>query len=274
MLASRLLVAIVLLPLGAWVIALGGFPFTAVVAAMSALAAWEVARMLRKAGFRVSELGMPLGAALVVIAFYLQRHEGAAFALTFILLGSMTLHLFDFEQRGRQQAATDYAASVMGMVYCGWLASYMVALRNLPEGKWWFLIALPSVWLADSGAYLIGRRWGKHLFAPRLSPHKTWEGYIGGLMSGALSGWVLAALWGFGAGPESVIVPWKGAILGLLLAALTPLGDLGESMIKRQVGVKDSGYILPGHGGIFDRIDSWLWGGVLGYYLVLWWLGR
>ncbi|MCX8060987.1 MAG: phosphatidate cytidylyltransferase [Anaerolineales bacterium] len=273
MLASRIVVAIFLLPLGALVIALGGLPLALVVAILSGIAAWEIAHMLGKIGFRVTEWGMPLGAAMLVLAYSQFGLDGSAAVLSLILLASMTYHLFDFE-RGRQQAATDFAVSVMGMVYCGWLASYMVALRSLPEGKWWFLIALPAVWLADSGAYLVGSRFGKHLFSPRLSPHKTWEGYWGGLVSGALSGWILAGLWGLGAEPNTSIAAWKGAVLGLILAALTPLGDLGESMIKRQVGVKDSSHILPGHGGIFDRIDSWLWAGVLGYYLVAWWLGK
>lgn len=273
MLASRLIVAILLLPLGAWVIALGGLPLALVVALLSGIAAWEVAHMLGKIGYRPSEWGMPLGAALLVLAYHQAGTEGAAFILSLILLGNMAYHLIDFE-RGRQQAATDFAVSVMGTIYCGWLAAYMVALRALPEGKWWFLIVLPSVWLADSGAYLIGSRFGRHLFAPRLSPHKTWEGYWGGLISGALSGWILAALWGLGAGPDTAIAAWKGAVLGFILSALTPLGDLGESMIKRQAGVKDSSHILPGHGGIFDRIDSWLWAGVLGYYLVTGWLGK
>lgn len=273
MLASRLIVVILLLPLGAWVIAQGGLPLALVVALLSSIAAWEIAHMLGKAGYRATEWGMPLGAGLLVLAYSQSGIEGAAFVLSLILLVSMTYHLLDFE-RGRQQAATDFAVSVMGMVYCGWLASYMVALRALPEGKWWFLIALPAVWLADSGAYLIGSRFGKHPFSPRLSPHKTWEGYWGGLVSGALSGWILAGLWSLGAGPGTAITAWKGAVIGSILSALTPLGDLGESMIKRQVGVKDSSHILPGHGGVFDRIDSWLWAGVLGYYLVAWWLGK
>jgi len=272
MLASRLIVAILLLPLGAWVIALGGLPFALVVALLSGIAAWEVAHLFAKIGVRASKWGTPLGAALLVLAHHFNGFEGTTFGLSLIILGSMTYHLLDFE-RGHQQAATDFAVSLMGMVYCGWLASYWVALRALPEGKWWFLIALPAVWLADSGAYLIGSRFGKHLLSPRLSPHKTWEGYWGGVISGVLSGWMLAALWRLGAAPETSIAAWKGALIGLLLSALTPLGDLGESMIKRQIGVKDSSHILPGHGGIFDRIDSWLWAGVLGYYLVAWWLG-
>ncbi len=273
MLASRLIVAIVLLPLGAWVIAQGGLPLTLVVALLGGVAAWEVAHMLGKVGYRATEWGMPVGAALLVLARHQGGFEGAAFALSLVILGSMTYHLIDFE-RGRQQAATDFAVSMMGMIYCGWLASYLVSLRALPEGKWWFLIALPAVWLADSGAYLIGSRFGKRPFSPRLSPHKTWEGYWAGLASGTLSGWALAALWSLGAGQATAIAPWKGAALGLILSALTPLGDLGESMIKRQAGVKDSSHILPGHGGIFDRIDSWIWAGVLGYYLVAWWLGK
>ncbi len=273
MLASRLIVAIILLPLGACVIELGGLPLTILVALLSGIAAWEIAHMLGKIGFRATEWGMPIGAVLLVFAYHQAGFEGAAFALTIVILGSITYHLIDFE-RGRQQAATDFAVSLMGIVYCGWLASYMIALRSLPQGKWWFLIALPAVWLADSGAYLIGSRFGKRPFSPRLSPHKTWEGYWGGVISGAISGGLLAALWSLGAAAGSGIVAWKGAVMGLILAALTPLGDLGESMIKRQAGVKDSSHILPGHGGIFDRIDSWLWAGVLGYYLVTLWLGK
>jgi phosphatidate cytidylyltransferase len=111
----------------------------------------------------------------------------------------------------------------------------------------------------------IGMGFGKHLMTPRLSPKKTWEGYFGGVLTGILGGIALAALWGRFT-PE--ITLWKGALAGVLLSVLTPLGDLGESMIKRQVGVKDSSHILPGHGGVFDRIDSWLWAAVIGYYMI------
>jgi phosphatidate cytidylyltransferase len=144
-------------------------------------------------------------------------------------------------------------------------------LRYLPDGKWWFLLVLPAVWIADSGAYWIGSRWGRRKLSPRLSPGKTWEGYAGGVVAGALGGAGLAAVWGMVA-PS--ITLWAGAGIGFILAVLTPLGDLGESMIKRQAGAKDSSNIIPGHGGVMDRIDSWIWAGVIGYYLVALLLNR
>lgn len=98
---------------------------------------------------------------------------------------------------------------------------------------------LPAVWIADSGAYFIGRSFGKHKLSPRLSPKKTWEGYIGGLVTGTLGAGLLAYLWGFLGAPSSAITVQNGLILGFIISLTTTLGDLGESMIKRQVGIKD-----------------------------------
>ncbi len=105
---------------------------------------------------------------------------------------------------------------------------------------------------------------------PPLESQKTWEGYLGGILVGTLGTALLAYGLVFLAGPESVLTPLRGALLGFILSALTILGDLGESMFKRQVGIKDSSNLIPGHGGVFDRIDSWLWAGVIGYYVILW----
>jgi phosphatidate cytidylyltransferase len=156
------------------------------------------------------------------------------------------------------------------MFYIGWFGAYFISLRNLPEGKWWILVVLPAVWFADTGAYFIGKRFGRHKLSPRLSPKKTWEGYLGGIVVGVILTALFAALWRVGAGPNSGITVLRGALMGLVMGIFPTLGDLGESMIKRQMGVKDSGNILPGHGGAFDRIDSWLWAVVMGYYLIVW----
>ena len=151
------------------------------------------------------------------------------------------------------------------MVYLGWLAIYIIALRHLPDGDWWMLTGLPAIWLADGGAFLIGRKIGKHKMAPRTSPGKSWEGYIAGIVFGAWVQWDLAFLWGLVA-PE--ITPLRGLLLGGVISVLAPLGDLGESMLKRQFGVKDSGVLFPGHGGVLDRADSTLWAAVIGYLMI------
>jgi len=110
-------------------------------------------------------------------------------------------------------------------------------------------------------------RIGKHKMTVRLSPKKSWEGYLAGIVVAIPGTMFLAILWNaLGAGPT--ITPLRAGFVAAVLAAVTILGDLGESMIKRQVGMKDSSHLLPGHGGVFDRIDSWLWGGVIGYTLI------
>ena len=99
-----------------------------------------------------------------------------------------------------------------------------------------------------------------------VSPKKSWEGYLGGILVGGLGGWGLAALWNIA---SPAVLPIHGLILGIIISILAPLGDFGESMIKRQFSIKDTSKILPGHGGIFDRIDSSLWAAFIGYYLIL-----
>ena len=186
-----------------------------------------------------------------------------------LILAAMAFHLVAYE-RGRDQAGTDFGVTLAGVFYLGWIGAYLISLRNLEDGLWWVLTVLPAVWLADSGAYLIGSKYGRHKITPRLSPKKSWEGYIGGVIVSTMGTALLTMLWGISVSSGTAITPSHGALLGFVLGLFTILGDLGESMIKRQVGLKDSGKLLPGHGGAFDRIDSWLWAGVIGYYLIQW----
>jgi phosphatidate cytidylyltransferase len=269
MLVKRLLVAIVLIPIGMTLIVIGGFPFTLIIALFMGLAAWEYAKLFQIGGFQPSIFLVTTGAVGLVLFRAYDGFASAPWFLSGIILVSMAYHLFAYE-RGSKQAATDFNITLGGILYLGWIGAYLISLRNLPEGKWWFLVALPAVWLADTGAFFIGRRFGRHHLSPVLSPKKTWEGYLAGIITGVLGAGLLGALWGFGAGAGTAITLGRSAILGFILAVLAPLGDLGESMVKRQVGVKDSGTLLPGHGGMFDRVDSWLWGGVIGYYIIVW----
>jgi phosphatidate cytidylyltransferase len=274
MLAKRVLVAAILLPIGLVVIFAGGWVFIIAIALILCLAALEFAQLFRSGGHQPGRIILITGVALIALGRGWRDFEFDPLILSLFILGSMTYHLVAYE-RGRDQAGTDLAITITGGLYIGWIGAYLISLRFQPEGMWWLLLALPSVWLADSGAYFIGRRFGRHKMSKRLSPNKSWEGYFAGIVVGTLGAMLLAILWQTLAStwptlfePASTITPSRAGLLGLVLSIVTTLGDLGESMIKRQFGVKDSGKLLPGHGGVFDRIDAWLWAGVIGYFIV------
>ncbi len=269
MLAKRILVTAILLPIGIAAILAGGWYFTALVAVFMVVAAWEYCQLFIAGGLKPATLLAVGGTLLLVIGRNINGLASAAWMISLVVLLAMTYHLFSYEF-GRDQAATDFAVTLAAVFYIGWFGAYFISLHNLPQGKWWVLVVLPAVWFADGGAYFIGKRFGRHPLSPRLSPNKTWEGYFGGILTGVLLTALLSWLWGFVPGTTSAITPSRGALVGLVMSIFPTLGDLGESMIKRQVGVKDSGNILPGHGGAFDRIDSWLWAALLGYYMVFW----
>jgi phosphatidate cytidylyltransferase len=268
MLIKRTLAALFLAAIGFPAMIVGGVYYFALITLLLVIAAWEFGRIFHVAGYHAST---PLLVGGVLLLSVLRNYfpDLAAAALSLLVLGAMIWHLLDYE-RGRDNSGTDFAITVGGITYLGWIGPYLVDVRNIPNGVWWLALVLPAVWFADTAAYFIGSRFGKHKLAPRLSPKKTWEGYWGGIFFGTFGTAGLALLWHNLGGLD---VSWlQGAGLGFILAALTPLGDLGESMIKRQAGVKDSSNIIPGHGGVFDRIDSWLWAGALGYLLIVWFL--
>ncbi len=263
--SKRLIVAIILVPIGAGLIAVGGLPYALAASLVLGLAAWEFDRLFRMTGLCPSRWLLIGGSAALVFSRYFLDLRDSAAVLSLLVLAAMAVHLVDFE-RGRDRAATDFGVTVAGLLYIGWIGAYLISLRQLPDGKWWVLTILPAVWLADASAMVFGITWGKHILAPRISPRKTWEGFAGGILGATLFGALLGGLWG---AVSHAITPWVGGLSGLAIGLLSPLGDLGESMIKRQASVKDSSQLIPGHGGVFDRIDSWLWAGVIGYYLAL-----
>jgi phosphatidate cytidylyltransferase len=272
LLRDRVLVAVILLPIGLVLIYLGGWAFASLVALILGLAGWEYAKIFKTGGGSPADLLVIGGTVLLAVGRAWNGFTGADWLISLLIIISMTYHLIAYE-RGRDQAASDLSITLSGIFYIGWLGSYLISLRDLPDGMWWVLIVLPAVWLADSGAYFIGRAIGKHKFSPRLSPKKTWEGYLGGVVVGTLGATLLTLLWSqiewniIRPGP---MTPLQGALIGLIISVITPLGDLGASMIKRQFGVKDSSNLIPGHGGVFDRIDSWIWAGVIGFYIIQW----
>ena len=263
MLRQRVLSAIVMIPIvvaAAW---LGGWWFTIFVAAWAALAAWELFGLLARTDHApLTYYGLIVVALLVLegglIPPSLLRLQ--ALLVLSVLVG-LALALF----RQTPRPANDWTLTIGGALYLGITMRFVALVRGLPDGLGWIAATALVTWITDSGAYFIGRRFGKHKLWPRVSPKKSWEGLIGGMVVGTLSAIFLVPL----------LVPgltWvNGLVLGLVIGVVALFGDLSESLFKRQVGAKDSSNLIPGHGGFLDRIDSFLFVGPCVYLLAQFW---
>jgi len=160
----------------------------------------------------------------------------------------------------RQNTFLSWVWMMIGILYIGWLLSYLVALR-LDGGRNWVFLALFVTFGSDTTAFFVGRALGRHHLAPAISPHKTWEGAVGGVL-GAVVVSILFTL------PTPLQLPLgygQAAVLGILVSVFGQFGDLAESLLKRNVGAKESGRLVPGHGGFLDRMDSAVFAGVVVY---------
>ncbi len=167
----------------------------------------------------------------------------------------------------KERAFASWAWTIAGILYVGWLLSYLVALRGVDDGRNWLFLALFITFASDTSAFFVGRALGKHHLAPRVSPGKTWEGAIAGVV-GAIIVSLLFTL------RTPLQAPfdywWQAILLGIAVSIFGQLGDLVESLFKRNMGVKESGKSIPGHGGFLDRIDSVAFAGIVVYYYVIW----
>ena len=168
----------------------------------------------------------------------------------------------------QEKAFYDWAWLVAGVLYVGWMLSYWVNLRILEDGRGWVYLAILTTFANDTGAFFAGRAWGKHRLASAISPGKTWEGALGGLLSAIVGAIAVFIILGYFSplplGYGQVI------LLACFISLFAQLGDLVESLLKRNMGVKESGKLLPGHGGILDRFDSLIFVGAMVYYYVIW----
>ena len=266
MLMKRVLAALVMAAIGIPAIIYGGIFYFLLIGFFLVMASWEYVKIFEKSDYAPS-IFVTLGGSILILISRSYFPDYSAGLLTGLILLAMTVHLISFE-KGRDKAAADFTITLGGILYLGWLGAYLIDLRSLPQGLWWFFLTLGSVWVADSAAYFIGSSFGKHKLSPRLSPKKSWEGYIAGVLIGTIAGIGLGVAFRSWGGLQVEL--WQAGLLALAMSTIPTLGDLGESMIKRQAGVKDSSNIIPGHGGFLDRIDAWLWAGAIGYFLINW----
>lgn len=262
MVKKRVITALVLLPVA---IAAVWFDqplpwFTVFMVVWGLAAVHEFYRMVTVAKVTpLASLGL-VATLLIILSPHLDQAR-TPLLLTIIAMVSLVWLLMLPRKEG---AFTAWAWTVAGVLYVGWLLSYLVALRGMEGGRNWVFFALFTTFASDSAAFFIGRAFGKRPLAPHISPRKTWEGAIAGVVGAvALSLlFLLPTPLALPVGPRQVVV------LGALVSVFGQLGGLVESLLKRNSGVKDSSNLLPGHGGLLDRQDSVVFAGVVVYFYV------
>jgi phosphatidate cytidylyltransferase len=260
MLRQRILTAIIGLPLLVAIIWFGEPWFTLLIAAMAILGSFEFYRMSRHSKIQPLTYFGIVWVLLIVLSPHCPYTPTAPFLITSAIVISLIWLLF---RPPKEQAFNNWAWTMAGILYVGWLLSYWVSLRSLEIGRAWVFWAMFTTFASDTCAFFIGRAWGKHNLAPSISPGKTWEGVIGGLLGSIIASLILGIVFSL---PLSY---WLIAFLGFIISIFAQLGDLVESLLKRNTGTKDSSRLVPGHGGVLDRIDSLIFTGIIVYYFVI-----
>ena len=256
--AKRVLVSIPWIAFAIAIAVLGGIVFTAAVVAIGVLCLREyfvMAAPLRP---------LPMAAYIAVVAMVLAAHFGTAFDV--LLLGTASFPLlfaFGARQRPREGVVVGMGVTVLGAVWIGLPLVHAVLLRDLPDhGAALLIDVLVGTFATDTGAYATGRMFGAHRIAPDLSPNKTIEGLVGGFLIGTMAFWFAGLYQDWLSGVDALMI-------GAAVAAIGPVGDLFASMVKRDLGKKDTGKLFGPHGGLLDRLDALFFTIVVGYYLAL-----
>jgi len=257
---SRVLVAAILLPLVIGLVYLGGWWLFGLALVGGLLALHELYVMVRD--LRPLVLGGYLGFALTLLGLQLG-------GLEWMLGGLLSTFVFAFVVYGlggvRQSATTSFGVTLLGVAWVGAGIGCLLLIRDVREFGFWAVMAvLFTVFAADTGAFFVGRTFGRHSLAPAISPKKSWEGLVGGVLAAVGMAFVIL----YKDRADFLSIP-QSLLLGLVIALAAVLGDLFESAVKRDLEVKDSGRVLGGHGGMLDRLDSLLWAGPAAYFTIL-----
>lgn len=219
--------------------------FVAVVVVALGVGLWELARAFGKAGIAVPFLPVLTGGTLMLVAAFYGGMETAAVAMALTVIGTLVWRLSD----GADGFVRDASAGIFCLAYLHLMGVFVMLMLVESDGPWRIVAFIVATVASDIGGYIAGVLFGKHPMAPTISPKKSWEGFTGSL------------LFGIGAGIGTVVLAldgdwWVGVLLGVAGVVMATLGDLSESLIKRDLGIKDMGDLLPGHGGLMDRLDS------------------
>ncbi|MGE9783805.1 phosphatidate cytidylyltransferase [Janibacter sp. CX7] len=226
-------------------LALHPVAFLVVVCVAMVVAVWEMRQALSEGGLYAPFAPVAIGAVSMTVAAYVRGAEALVFAAALTLVATLVWRVAD----GLAGALRDVGAGALILLYPCLLAGFAAMMLAEPQGQWRIFVFILITIFSDIGGYAFGVLFGKHPMAPKLSPKKSWEGFAGSVISCAAVGAIAIPLTLDGAW-------WQGAILGALTAPVATIGDLIESSLKRNLGIKDMSNILPAHGGLMDRLDS------------------
>ena len=261
--ATRMLTGLILGLIVVYAIMWGGICLACMLIIFMCLCAKEYVKILEHKGFYPSLKIIIASEIFLAIIAYFKKFDLVSIALTACTMMAFLWVLF----RGRQPYIANVATTILGFVYCGWFPLHLIFLRDLnsccyDSGLGFVIMMFTSILMTDIGCYYVGCNFGKHKLAPIVSPNKTIEGSLGGIVCAIIG----AMLVGFTIGVEW----YYSALAGLICTICAQVGDLCESLIKRDAGVKDSGNSLPGHGGFLDRADSFIFTIPAMFYFTKW----
>ncbi len=254
MLLRRVLAALVGGPVFLALVYLGGWPLAALVALLIFLGLSEYANLVHRWGGK-APVWLFFALGILPLAAGVLAGPGPAAQTALVALGAaLFLPVF-----AGGYSVVDATALLLGVSYIALCFPYIVYLRA--QGYYAIALLIAPTWVGDTAAYFAGMRWGRRPLLPRVSPKKTWEGAIAGLAGSGVAGWVVAVV--------AKQPTWQGLVAGLAVGLVGQVGDLAESVLKRHAGVKDSGTLIPGHGGVLDRFDSMTVAAPALYYLII-----
>lgn len=252
----RLISAILGIPVLIAAVWYGGVFLLILTAALILLGAREISFIFSKIDFKVP-IFLVIPGCFILLAVTYQYKDGYCGASVVAILSFYLLAMVMFYPR---YTPMDAAMTFMSTMYVG-LIVYLFLLSTLDNARIWLILMLICTWANDTMAFLIGRKWGSRRLAPNLSPGKTVEGAVGGVLGSVIAAFLVTVFY-------SELSLWFILLLGMLVGLVAQIGDLVESALKRQAGIKDAGNLIPGHGGILDRFDSMLFTAPLVYYYV------
>lgn len=259
---ARIFTALIGIPIILACVYYGGIPFLILILALALIAVNEFYNLMMKKGlFPAFYVGNLITVFFIIFAYYaLKRDWEPAHSAILTLAAAVAMIAGVFLKR-EKDTIVDVAVTVLGMIYVGWFMSYLFFIRSLTEHGGYLFFLLFTVWAMDIAAYLAGRVFGHTPLMPSISPRKTWEGAIAGFILCLIAAGIFSR--------TAQLEIWHALILGALIGIFGQVSNLIESLIKREAGAKDSSDLLPGHGGVLDRIDSLILTAPLMYYYVI-----